>query len=141
MAARQQWHDGGNVQQRFLCFRTQQAKPKHSDTSLLSEAQLTSTRLHSECVTSPVTPSDRDASERLALPVALMLCVCLFCHVAGNAGLAAAVAAFYQAKQFANSPAVGLWDASFADITALGSLLAMARCDGPHVRVQLPCNS
>lgn len=52
---------------------------------------------------------------------------------AENAGLAAAVAAFYQAKNYANSAAVGLWDATYADVLALGSLLAMARCGGPQV--------
>jgi hypothetical protein len=71
----------------------------------------------------------------------MYLDACLFCHVAGNAGLAAAIAAFYQAKQFANSATVGLWDASFADIAALGSLLAMARCEGPHVRIHPPCQT
>jgi hypothetical protein len=35
---------------------------------------------------------------------------------AENAGLAAAVAAFYQAKNYANSAAVGLWDATYADV-------------------------
>lgn len=71
----------------------------------------------------------------------LMLCVCVFVVFAGNTGLAAAIAAFYQAKQFANSATVGLWDASFADIAALGSLLAMARCDGPHVSVHWRCRN
>lgn len=51
-----------------------------------------------------------------------------------NGGMAAAVAALYRAKLYANSAAVGLWDASFADVLVLGSLLAMARCEGPHVR-------
>jgi hypothetical protein len=60
----------------------------------------------------------------------------LFC-TAENAGLAAAVAALYQAKNYANSAAVGLWDASYADVLALGSLLAMARCDGPQVRIPI----
>lgn len=52
---------------------------------------------------------------------------------AENAGLAAAIAAIYQAKLYANSASVGLWDASFSDVLALASLLGMARCDGPHV--------
>lgn len=51
-----------------------------------------------------------------------------------NAGLAAAIAAIYQAKLYANSASVGLWDASFSDVLALASLLGMARCDGPHVK-------
>lgn len=50
--------------------------------------------------------------------------------------MAAAVAAFYRAKLYANSGSVGLWDASFADVLVLGSLLAMARCEGPHVSRQ-----
>lgn len=52
---------------------------------------------------------------------------------AENAGLAAAIAAIYKAKLYANSASVGLWDATFSDVLALASLLGMARCDGPHV--------
>ena len=50
--------------------------------------------------------------------------------------MAAAIAGLYQAKIFANSPTVGLWDTSFADILVLGSYLAMARCEGPQVSAQ-----